>query len=93
MNLSAPNSGASPPPAPSLAFHILGRGLRGSRRGGGGLVSKLGCNLRKSPGSVGSGETLLGWKAPHLAEKGGVLESSGPGHRGRQPHLPAAPLP
>lgn len=60
----------SPLPSPAV-LHILGRGLMGDRRGEEGLVSKLGCNLRKSPGSVGSGETLLGWKAPHLVEKGG----------------------
>lgn len=55
---------------PSVAFHILGRGQ--GEVGEGGLVSKLGCNLRKSPGSVGSGKPS-GGKAPHLVEKGGAL--------------------
>lgn len=39
-------------------------------------MSKLGCNLRKSPGSVGSGKPSWGGKAPHLAEKGGALGSA-----------------
>lgn len=64
--LRSPPQTMKPPPHsmwPWAAFHIMGRGSGGK----GGLVSKLSCNLRKSPGSVGSG------KAPHLAEKGGAL--------------------
>lgn len=58
-----------------------------------GLVSKLGCNLRKSPGSVGSGRPSWGGKAPHLAEKGGALGCGDGGHAGRRHRLPPAPLP
>ena len=64
---------------------------------GRGLVSKLCCNLRKSPGSVGSGKPSWGGKAPHLAEKGGALgrwvkRGGGWAHRPTN-HLPPAPLP
>lgn len=74
---------------PSVAFHILGRGQ--GEVGEGGLVSKLGCNLRKSPGSVGSGKPS-GGKAPHLVEKGGALGAVMGGRAGRH-RLPPTPLP
>lgn len=64
-----------PPPRsmwPLQCFTLRGVG-KGDGRGEGGLVSKLGCNLRESPGSVGSGKPSWGGKAPHLAEKGGAL--------------------
>lgn len=83
VNPLAPNLGAPPPLTPSVAVHIWGKGPRGDRRGEGGLVSKLGCNLRKSPGSVGSGKPSWGGKAPHLAEKGGALGCAKGRHIGR----------
>lgn len=72
-----PPQTTKPPPCsmwPSTELHILGKGV-GEKGEEGGLVSKLSCNLRKSPGSVGSGKPSWGGKAPHLAEKGGALGS------------------
>lgn len=64
---------------------------RGDGRGEGGLVSKLSCNLRKSPGSVGSGKPSWGGNAPHLAEKGGALGCGDGGHAGLRYRLPPTP--
>lgn len=82
---------------PWAEFHILGRGAGEKGEEGRGLVSKLCCNLRKSPGSVGSGKPSWGGKAPHLAEKGGALgrrvKRGGGWARRTTHHLPPTPLP
>lgn len=51
-------------------------------------MSKLSCNLRKSPGSVGSGKPSWGGNAPHLAEKGGALGCGDGGLAGLRYRLP-----
>lgn len=81
---------SSAPPSPA-ALHILGRGLRGDRRGEGGLVSKLGCNLRKSPGSGGSGGNPPGVEGPSPGGEGRALGSSEPGTKAKD--LPSHPPP